>query len=246
MGGLSPHIDIGGADIAGADISGAAAAGGAAAAATNAVVLHAKDGSTPIPTAGGSGAGAGAGGAAVGAPSGDEKEEEGREVGFLAAPRAEGLTGDDFQCNICWELLARPVTLVCGHTACESCMAKYLRAQAQAQAQIGNFRANCISCPAGEITRAFEPDLVVVVVIILEQQIFVCSFASNALDLLERYEFRDRQTDKRYTERERDDRWTGSRPFQHFVPTRVWLLNGPAVRCRTFFVLPSSPQGVSA
>ncbi|CAN0357599.1 unnamed protein product, partial [Ectocarpus sp. 13 AM-2016] len=67
---------------------------------------------------------------------------EGGEVGFVAAPRAEGLTGDDFQCNICWEMLARPVTLACGHTACESCMAKYLRAQAQAQAQIGNLRAN--------------------------------------------------------------------------------------------------------
>ncbi|CAM9809847.1 unnamed protein product, partial [Ectocarpus sp. 12 AP-2014] len=75
--------------------------------------------------------------------------EEGGEVGFVAAPRAEGLTGDDFQCNICWEMLARPVTLACGHTACESCMAKYLRAQAQAQAQIGNLRANRISCPAG-------------------------------------------------------------------------------------------------
>ncbi|CAN0424354.1 unnamed protein product, partial [Ectocarpus sp. 13 AM-2016] len=72
---------------------------------------------------------------------------EGGEVGFVAAPRAEGLTGDDFQCNICWEMLARPVTLACGHTACESCMAKYLRAQAQAQAQIGNLRANRISCP---------------------------------------------------------------------------------------------------
>ncbi|CAN0584195.1 unnamed protein product, partial [Ectocarpus sp. 12 AP-2014] len=44
-------------------------------------------------------------------------------------------------------MLARPVTLACGHTACESCMAKYLRAQAQAQAQIGNLRANRISCP---------------------------------------------------------------------------------------------------
>lgn len=44
----------------------------------------------------------------------------------------------------------RPVTLVCGHTACESCMAKYLRTQAQTQAQLGNIRANRISCPAGD------------------------------------------------------------------------------------------------
>ncbi|CAM9923702.1 unnamed protein product [Pylaiella littoralis] len=132
------------------DTGGAAAAGGAAT--TNAVVVRVEDGAAAAAAAG---AGVGAGETAAGVPRGNGEEEGGEGEGdgegldFVAAPRAEGLTGDDFQCNICWELLARPVTLACGHTACESCMAKYLRAQAQAQAQIGNLRANRISCPAG-------------------------------------------------------------------------------------------------
>ncbi|CAN0446330.1 unnamed protein product, partial [Discosporangium mesarthrocarpum] len=45
--------------------------------------------------------------------------------------------------------VARPVTLVCGHTACESCMARYLRTQARAAARAGNLRANRTTCPAG-------------------------------------------------------------------------------------------------
>lgn len=136
---------------------------------TNAVVVRGEDGAgsdggsaapaspaaAGVLAVGGSTAEAAAA-AAARVPSGEAEEDGsdgavgGGEVGFPASPNAEGLTGDDFQCNICWELLARPVTLACGHTACESCMAKYLRAQAQAQAQIGNLRVNRIACPAGE------------------------------------------------------------------------------------------------
>lgn len=47
----------------------------------------------------------------------------------------------------------RPVTLACGHTACETCMAKYLRAQTQTQAQLGTLRTNRMTCPAGNDAR---------------------------------------------------------------------------------------------
>jgi hypothetical protein len=51
---------------------------------------------------------------------------------------------EDFTCPICWELLSGPVTLLCGHTACESCVAQYFKAQ---QDQ-GNAQITC-PCPAG-------------------------------------------------------------------------------------------------
>ena len=157
VGAVDPGVDPGIVGGAGPGLSaGPDGDGHGRAGVSSAVVVRADDAAAPTAPAAAAAAApeAGGGGAAAGivaAPSGDEAEAE-EEVGFVAPPRAEGLTGDDFQCNICWELLARPVTLVCGHTACESCMAKYLRAQAQAQAQIGNLRANRISCPAGELS----------------------------------------------------------------------------------------------
>ncbi|CAM9903493.1 unnamed protein product, partial [Chrysoparadoxa australica] len=50
-----------------------------------------------------------------------------------------------FACPICWELLSRPVTLMCGHTACEACVALHFKSRTEG----AGGRNAPITCPAG-------------------------------------------------------------------------------------------------
>lgn len=55
---------------------------------------------------------------------------------------------DDFICPCCRELLYRAVTIACGHTCCESCLAQWFQTNDDFTEQIHGFR-----CPAGCQTR---------------------------------------------------------------------------------------------
>lgn len=72
------------------------------------------------------------------------------------------LKADDLRCSVCLELLARPATLLCGHSFCLGC----LRRWAEARARKGRER----SCP--NCQRAFSkrlPDRNVLLELLLEQ-----------------------------------------------------------------------------
>ncbi|CAM9963200.1 unnamed protein product, partial [Phaeothamnion confervicola] len=55
---------------------------------------------------------------------------------------------DEFKCPICWEMLARPVTLMCGHTACEVCVAQHFKTQIH-RAAAGPFGGGGAAAGAG-------------------------------------------------------------------------------------------------